>query len=419
MRPSSQYQSRRGSRLNNNLEMPRKHKPDYILLVLIILLLSIGLVVIYSIGPGLSVNSRVGTNYFINRQMVSVFLGVIGFGIAAFMPLKYWHKLERPLIILAAFSALMVRVLGQEVNGAYRWIQIGGFSFQADELIKFALLIWLAGFLANNIKAGTIADFRKTLVPLIAALFILGIVVAGIESDLGTTAVMMAMMAAMAFIASVPMKKIAIFGGIVAVCVILAVATSSYRQQRLATFLHPSRDCRTSGYQTCQALIAVGSGGILGLGLGNSVQAYGYLPESANDSIFAIYAEKFGFLGTTILLAIFAALFVRLKNIVERCPNNFSRLLVTGILAWLSVQAFINIGAMIGVLPLKGITLPFISYGGTSIMFVMAALGIVFHISRYTTYTVPTKNTEGDDYDNNHNGRRLRGSRNPATSSRS
>jgi len=418
MRPSSQYQSRRGSRLNNNLEMPRKHKPDYILLVLIILLLSIGLVVIYSIGPGLSVNSGVGTNYFINRQMVSVFLGVIGFGIAAFMPLKYWHKLERPLIILAAFSALMVRVLGQEVNGAYRWIQIGGFSFQADELIKFALLIWLAGFLANNIKAGTIADFKKTLLPIITALFILGIVVAGVESDLGTTAVMMAMMAVMAFVASVPLKKIAIFVGIVVVCVILAVATSSYRQQRVATYLHQSQDCQNSGYQTCQALIAVGSGGILGLGLGNSVQAYGYLPESANDSIFAIYAEKFGFLGTTILLAIFAALFVRLKNIVERCPNNFSRLLVTGILAWLSVQAFINIGAMIGVLPLKGITLPFISYGGTSIMFVMASLGIVFHISRYTTYTVPTKNTEGDDYDNSHNGRRLRGSRNPATSSR-
>ncbi|MEI7838421.1 MAG: putative peptidoglycan glycosyltransferase FtsW [bacterium] len=398
--------------------MPRKHKPDYILLVIIILLLSIGLVVIYSIGPGLSINSGVGANYFINRQMISVILGLVGFAITAFMPLKAWRRFEKPLIIISVIAALAVRVLGQEVNGAYRWIQIGGFSFQADELIKFALLIWLAGFLASQIKSGAISDFKKTLLPIIMALFIIGVVVAGVESDLGTTAVMMAMMACMAFVASVPMKKIAIFVGVIVACVVIAVATSSYRQQRLATYLHPSSDCQNSGYQTCQALIAVGSGGILGLGLGNSVQAYGYLPESANDSIFAIYAEKFGFLGTTILLALFAALFVRLKNIIERCPNNFSRLLVTGIMTWLSVQAFINIGAMIGVIPLKGITLPFISYGGTSIMFVMAALGIVFHISRYTTYTVPTKITEGDDYDNSHYGRRLRGSRNPAISSR-
>ncbi len=418
MRPSSQFQSRRGSKFNSNLDMPRKHKPDYILLIICLLLLFIGLIVIYSIGPGLSVNNKVSNNYFINRQMIAVLLGFFGFALSAYVPLSFWMKSEKFLIGASVLSALAVRLFGQEINGAYRWIQIGGFSFQADELIKFTLLIWLAGFLAARIKEGKIADFKKTMLPLIIVILAIGVVVAGIESDLGTTSVMMAMMALMAIVAAVPMKKVAIFVGVVVVCVIIAVATSGYRQQRLETFLHPASNCQTTGYQTCQALIAVGSGGMIGLGLGNSVQAYGYLPEAANDSIFAIYAEKFGFVGTAVLLGLFAALFVRMKNIIERCPNNFSRLLVTGILTWLSIQAFINIGAMIGILPLKGITLPFISYGGTSIMFVMAAIGIVFHISRYTTFTVPTNIREGNSYDNNHNGRRLRGTRNPVVSSR-
>ena len=418
MRPSSLSGERRSPSIISSNGLPRRHKPDYVLLIIAILLLAIGLIVIYSIGPGLSVNSRVSSNYYINRQMISVLMGIIGFLVAAFLPLRKWRVIEKPLIIGAGIAAIAVRLFGQEVNGAWRWIQIGGLSFQADELIKFALLIWLAGFLADRIKTNQVTDFKKTLLPLIIVLAVVGFVVAGIESDFGTTSVIMAMMAGMAVVASLPLKRILIFFGVVVISVILAVATSSYRQQRILTYLHPSSDCQTTGYQTCQALIAVGSGGIIGLGLGNSVQAYGYLPEAANDSIFAIYAEKFGFIGTTILIGLFAILFSRIKNIIERAPNNFSRLLATGILVWFAVQSFINIGAMIGLIPLKGITLPFISYGGTSIMFVTAAVGIVFHISRYTNYTVPSNVTERDYYDNSHNGRRLGGSRNPTTSRR-
>ena len=418
MRPSSLPGERRSPSIISSNGLPRRHKPDYVLLIIAILLLAIGLIVIYSIGPGLSVNSRVSSNYYINRQMISVLMGIIGFLVAAFLPLRQWRVIEKPLIIGAGIAVIAVRLFGQEVNGAWRWIQIGGLSFQADELIKFALLIWLAGFLADRIKTNQVTDFKKTLLPLIIVLAVVGFVVAGIESDFGTTSVIMAMMAGMAVVASLPLKRILIFFGVVVISVILAVATSSYRQQRILTYLHPSSDCQTTGYQTCQALIAVGSGGIIGLGLGNSVQAYGYLPEAANDSIFAIYAEKFGFIGTTILIGLFAILFSRIKNIIERAPNNFSRLLATGILVWFGVQSFINIGAMIGLIPLKGITLPFISYGGTSIMFVTAAVGIVFHISRYTNYTVPSNVTERDYYDNSHNGRRLGGSRNPTTSRR-
>jgi cell division protein FtsW len=169
-------------------------------------------------------------------------------------------------------------------------------------------------------------------------------------------------------------------------------------------------------------LIAVGSGGVFGLGLGRSVQAYGYEPESDNDSIFAIYAETFGFLGSIVLVGLFAALFSRLKMIAERATDDFSRLIVVGILAWLSIQAIINIGAMIGLLPLKGITLPFISYGGTSIVFAAAAIGIAFQISRYTSYQTLRVNKDdrrGEQHDNSPNGRRLRGAYHPDISSRS
>jgi cell division protein FtsW len=213
--------------------------------------------------------------------------------------------------------------------------------------------------------------------------------VAGIQSDLGSTGVIVAMMGLMAFIAGLPMKRVLMVVAIIGIGTLLAVAAVPYRRERLLAFTHPESDCLNAGYQACQALIAVGSGGMAGLGLGKSVQAYGYLPEAANDSIFAIYAEKFGFIGCIVLLAILAGFFYRLKYIAEHTPDAFSRLLVAGVLSWLSVQAFINIGAMIGLLPLKGITLPFISYGGTSVVFASAAVGIVFQISRYTNFTSP------------------------------
>jgi len=417
MRPSVNRQ-RISPQRNNANGLPRKHKPDYILLILVMILISIGLIVIYSISPGLSLNSGLPENYYINRQMISVVFGAFAFAATAFMPLRFWFRIEKALIALAVLSALAVRVFGQEVNGAYRWIQMGGISFQSSELIKFTLLIWLAGFLAARIRNDTISDFKKTLLPILLVLFGLLLVVAGVQSDLGSTTVMIAVIACMVLVAGLPMKKIILVGGLIVIAVFIAIASSSYRQQRVMTFLHPSSNCQSSGYQTCQALIAVGSGGIFGLGLGRSVQAYGYLPEAANDSIFAIYAEKFGFIGTTTFLLIFGALFIRLKHIIDRCPNNFSRLIVTGVLAWLSTQTFINVGAMIGVLPLKGITLPFISYGGTSMIFVLAAVGLVFHISRYTLYTVPSKGIERDSHDDSHNGSRIRRTRYPISSSR-
>lgn len=241
-------------------------------------------------------------------------------------------------------------------------------------------------FLAKRVKQGEITKFHKTLKPLLYVLLGVGLIIVGVQSDLGSAGVIVAMMFTMAYVAGLPLKRIGMIGLIVLIGLILAVSSTPYRRQRLEAYLHPQSNCQGSGYQACQALIAVGSGGFLGLGLGSSVQAYGYLPEADNDSIFAIYAEKFGFIGSTVLLIIFAVFFTRIKTIAERLPDDFSKFLVVGVLTWLSVQALINVGAMVGLLPLKGITLPFISYGGTSIVFTTAAVGLVFQASQYTSF---------------------------------
>lgn len=397
----------------------RRHKPDYLLVLLSVFLLVVGLIVVYAIGPGLSAQKNLSENYYVGKQITAIALSIVAFIITANIPTLTWKKFEKPLLIMAVVAAFAVRIFGEEINGAYRWIQVGGLSFQSVELVKFALMIWLAGFLSSRVKDRELNSFDKTLKPILIALALIVVVIARIQSDLGSTAVMMAMMAAMVFIAGMPLKKVAMIGGVILIGITLLVASSSYRRDRLSTFLNPTKDCQSTGYQACQALIAVGSGGITGLGVGKGVQAYGYLPEAANDSIFAIMAEKFGFLGVSVLLGLFLAFFSRIKNIIERAPDNYSRLICVGVLAWLSTQTIINIGAMIGLLPLKGITLPFISYGGTSLVFITAAIGVVFNISRYTSYSVNNnQNSEGYSNEGTTDRRRVRGAYHPGLGSR-
>lgn len=408
-----------GRRREVGNQVARKHKPDYWLLLLSAGLLAMGLIVLYSISPGLSAQKNVGENYYVVKQLTAIGLGLGAFIFTANTPVNLWRKFERPIVIAAFVVAIAVRVVGEQINGAYRWIQLGGMSFQAAELIKFALLIWLAGFLADRISNHEIQDTSKIQKPLYIVLGLIAVIVAFVQSDLGSSAVMVAMIAAMVFIAGAPKKLLFQTAIAIIIGIVLLTSTSSYRRSRLATFLNPARDCQAEGYQACQALIAVGSGGVTGLGLGKGVQAYGYLPESQNDSIFAIYAEKFGFLGVTVLLGLFLGFFSRLKKIIVHTTDAYSRLLVVGVLAWLSTQTLINIGAMTGMLPLKGITLPFISYGGTSLVFITAAIGIVFQISRYTSYSiVNSQKVEGQSHEGTTDRRRLRGTYNPGARGR-
>lgn len=386
MRPSA-VPRRQPLRTSGVPLLGRKHRPDYWLLIWSAVLLAVGLIVVYAISPALSQANHVSGNYYVGKQLLAVGLSLVAFTFTARMPLNWWQRAYKPLLIAAGLATLLALAL--PVNPAYpahRWVRLGGLSFQSVELLKFALLIWLAGFLASRIRQGSIANMNQTLKPLLLALGGIFVVIVGLQSDLGSAGVLMAIMATMAYVAGLPLGKIALVGGAVLVAVLLIVSATPYRRARLQTYLHPTANCQGSGYQACQAIISVGSGGIIGQGLGSGAQAYGYLPEAANDSIFAIYAEKFGFVGSIVLLAVFMAFFTRLKDIAERLPDDFSRLLVVGVLAWLSLQTFINIGAMIGLLPLKGITLPFISYGGTSVVFTAAAVGLVFQASQYASF---------------------------------
>lgn len=392
--------------------LARRHKPDYWLLVLSALLMTMGLVVVYSISPGLAASQGISQNYFITKQLLDVGLGLAGFAMAAFLPIKFWQKITTPLAIAAIACCVVVMFMPlDEVYRAHRWIRVGEFSFQVAELVKFALLVWAADFLAQRWKEGTLGDFKATIRPVLVVLLLIGIVVAKLQSDLGSAAVMIAMLGLMCFSVGIPMKKILLFGGMIVILGVLAVATSDYRRDRLGDFLHPGSTCQDTGYQACQALISVGSGGLFGLGLGYSVQAYGYLPEASDDSIFAIIAEKFGFIGTASVVVIYGVFIARIKRVIEHTSNQFNRLLAVGVLAWLSTQMIINIGAMLGLLPLKGITLPLISQGGTSLVFLTAAIGLVFHISRYTNYNVTEPETNRQNFSGtsgDFDGRRLR-----------
>jgi cell division protein FtsW len=414
---------RRGSMVDN--QSIRRHRPDYWLVVLALFLVAIGLTVVYAISPALAATNGGSGVHYVSRQLIAIGLSAVAFFTTAKIPLRVWQRWQVPLLGLAGVGTLIALVTPVNVlYPAHRWIRLGGLSLQSVEVLKFALIIAVAGFLAQRAAVGELANQQKTLKPLGIMLLIITVVVAGPaalhgQSDLGSFAVILAMMGAMAVMVGVPMRRIMLTAAVIAAIIVFVIAITPYRRERLTTFLHPS--C-TTGYQACQALIAVGSGGIGGLGLGRSVQAYGYLPEAKNDSIFAIYAEKFGFVGVMIMLALFGALFSRLRLIIERTHDMFSRLVVVGILAWLSTQMIINVGAMIGLLPLKGITLPFVSYGGTSVLFVGAALGLVFQISHYTSFSArnvqKTGSGQRNNYEDSDDGRRVRRAYHPDSSRR-
>ena len=361
----------------------RAHRPDYGLLVLSLILLSAGLIVMYAISPALAAQGgNVNDNYFVTRQFIAILLGLGVFLFFSKVPLNSWRRLAMPLLIVAIIASLVAIVDGGGSNGL-RWIQFGLFSFQPVELMKIAVIIALAVLLA---KAQGRVDFNNLSIMKPVAIFgaIIAFIVVVLQRDLGSAVVLLAIVGVMFFMAGLPVKRLVLLFIASLVLIGLAISSTPYRRDRFMTFMNPERDCTNQGYHACQALIAVGSGGLFGLGLGRSVQAYGYLPEAENDSIFAIFAEKFGFIGVIILLGVLGSLLLRILNVMSRAPNLYTQLICAGVFSWLAVQSFINIAAMVGLLPLKGITLPFVSYGGTSLIFAMAGIGLVFQISKFT-----------------------------------
>lgn len=366
----------------------RGHAPDYALLICSVLLLVCGMIIIYSISPALSYRllGEVGENYFLLRQAFHTLLALIIFTVVAKVPYQNLANYLKWLILASGAAIIMLQIPGIAIteNGATRWIGLGPISFQPAELMKLTVVIYMAQLLAKAHKEGRLNKSADGLIPTAVVLATLGILIVILQKDMGTMLVVTAILLGMFFISGVRLLHVGYLTLGTAGAALFAVLLAPHRMSRLLTFIDSSADIQGAGYHINQALIAIGSGGITGLGLGRSVQVYGYLPEAANDSIFAILAEKFGLIGGVIILSVFMFLLYRIYRVVLHAPNMFARLLSGGILLWIASHIIINIGSMLSLMPLTGITLPFLSYGGSSLLFIMMGLGIVFNISRYT-----------------------------------
>ncbi len=381
--------TRRSSVLTNGQSSPvlaEQNHVDWKFLMLVGLLAMLGLVMVFSASISLSERIMNDATYFGRNQAVFLMLGIAAATVAWKVPLELWERAGPILLGVGFFLLLIVLIpgVGKNVNGAQRWISIG-ISVQPSEIFKLAVVIYLAGYFVRR------GDQIRTQVS--AFLLPLGVVaLAGFlllqEPDFGATVVIASTVAAMMFIAGVKLRYFILVGVSCIPLVIALIFMSPYRRTRLFSFVNPWDDPFATDFQLTQALIAIGRGSWGGVGLGNSVQKMAYLPEPHTDFVFSVLAEEAGLIGVTIVIALFALIVSRCFRIArdaERVGHLFSAHLVTGIAFWFGFQAFINMGANMGVLPTKGITLPLFSYGGSSMIMVCAACGLVMRVSRETS----------------------------------
>lgn len=372
----------------------RKHKSDRIIGVLTVVLLGVGLILIYAIGPMRAnvmnsvYGSNMGENDFFFSQLRNVILSLMVVIIAFKFPYKYIRKYAKAVmfggLILCALLALLAAAnssLARCELGACRWFNLGGFSLQPAEVLKLGLVLYLAQLAAERKDQGKLNTSDFWIPFAVVSILSLGFVVV-VQKDLGTGIAIAAIILAILFMSGV---KIWQFGVVVAVALTAGVASivvSPHRMERMLTF--GSADS-SDAYHIENAMIAIGTGGMTGVGIGNSVQATGYLPESINDSVFAILGETFGFVGLVLVVGAFTVLLMRLLRTANHLESEEESLVVVGVFAWVTAHVVVNIASMTGLLPLTGITLPLLSYGGTSMLFTAAAIGIALQLSCYTT----------------------------------
>ena len=369
------------------------------------LLMLLGLIIMYAIGPQRAnvLNNAYNTDYYTSmyffiKQVVSLGLALAAFITLALVPFQWVKKYAGKILLVGFIACAVLAIAGlthmgiaQCSLGACRWFDLGPLgSLQPAELLKFGLLVFTAGFVGMRAKQGLINDLHKTLIPLGALVLLAVIFIIGIQKDMGTGIAMLAILASMMMVGGVDKKVgIGLLGGAL-VLGILLIIIAPHRVDRITTFLagdtSSSVEDDDANYHITHAKIAIGSGGLLGVGIGNSVQATGYLPEAINDSVFAIMGETFGFVGLTLILFLFTALLIRLLRVTDHLPDMWMKLAVAGVFGWLGAHVILNVAAMIGVFPLTGITLPLLSFGGTSMIFIAGALGLAFQLSRYTVH---------------------------------
>lgn len=355
---------------------------DKYFLISVVVLIVCGFIIFSSASLGLlAKGGEKYSNVAFSQTFFGLFMGTLCFIATSKISYKFWKKHAFAIFAVSAVLTALVFVpgLGFSHGGAKRWLILFGFSFQPSELLKIAFIIYLATWI-SGIKE-KIETVKYGLVPFMVILAIAGGILLA-QPDTDTFAVMIASGLSMYLIGGGRWKHVLSLFLIAILGIALVAHLRPYVKQRLDTFLNPAQNSQTSGYQIQQSLIAIGSGGFAGKGFGQSIQKFNFLPEPIGDSIFAVAAEEFGFIGATIIIILFVFFAFRGLKIAVKTEDIFGRLLVVGIVILITSQAFLNIGAMLGVLPLSGIPLPFVSHGGTALLFTLAQMGIVLNVSK-------------------------------------
>ena len=350
----------------------------------IAVLLALGITMVLSTSYLYSQERFADGTYFFRKQLIAVGVGMVALFIAALIPAASYRRFAYPLLALTLLILVLVLIpgIGLSRGGARRWLPLGGFAFQPAELAKISLVLYLARSLSK--KGEKVQTFAMGLLPhlIIGGLF-LGLVL--LQPDLGTTLILGLLLFLMLFVGGAKLSHLVSMGLMALPAVALAVAGAEYRLRRLLTFLDPWRDASNTGFQIIQSYIAFGSGQLWGRGLGESRQKLFYLPEAHTDFIFSVVGEELGLLGALAVLALFAVVIVRGFRLTSRIEEPFCQYLAFGLTTLLGLQALIHMGVVMGLMPTKGLVLPFISYGGTAMVMNLAVAGILLSLSRGRT----------------------------------
>lgn len=373
----------------------RKHKMDFLILLITIILMIVGVIIIYAIGPmranflnvvyGATAYSE---NSFFLRQLFSVVVALVVLVVTYKLPFRFLKKYSKYVILVGLVLCVglwLLQSVGSSLAkcelGACRWYNLGFISFQPAEVLKLGAVLYFAEFLARK-REGVLGKGWEFWLPfgLVAAVSLFFVVV--VQKDLGSAVPIVAIIMMSLWMSGISKMKFFIVVGVLLVAAMLAIFSSPHRRERLMTF---KGDDGKNSYHIDNALIAIGTGGLAGVGVGNSVQATGYLPESINDSVFAVMGETFGLIGLFLVMICFFVLLNRLLTVSEFLADKEQSLIVAGVFAWILTHVVVNIASMTGLIPLTGITLPLLSYGGTSMMFISMAIGLALQLSCYTS----------------------------------
>lgn len=363
-------------------ENQKPKKIDKVYLIAVFLLTIGGFFVFSSASLGLLARNGDIFQSVTMNQSIGLIIGVVAFWIMSWINYRYIRKYAFYILILAIIINLLLFIpaLTLTHGGASRWIDLKIVTFQPSEFLKIAFIIYFGAWIAS--VKDKIATFKFSIIPYLVIVGILGLLLMS-QNDLDTLVVIGGTGLAMLFVGGARIRDLAILCAVLILCLGGAIYFKPHAQARIATFFNPTADSQGAGYQIQQSLIAIGSGEITGRGYGQSVQKFNYLPEPIGDSIFAVQAEEFGFIGSLILVALYLLFVFRSFKIATRSPDNFGRLVIVGIAILTIVESFMNISSMLGIIPLSGMPLLFVSHGGTALIIILGAAGIIGNVSRY------------------------------------